>query len=136
MRYTQLIRQAPSELARAVLSGACLGMAACVFGMVWRARGDGAPVDLHQLARQGMLGTLGGAVIAFVLYWTRPYRARGTIQHYCSWILASIIAAFVLLIPAIPEDGWKWVVLFSLFLGFCAGLGLGAAARQVSQDRG
>ena len=90
---------------------------------------------MHQLASLGMAGTSGGAVIGFVLYLTRPYRARGTIQHYCSWILASVIAVFVLLIPAIPEEGWKWVVLFSLFLGFCAGLGLAATARYVSQDR-
>ena|SRR6267143_6646609 len=135
MRPTQPIRQAPGDVARAVLIGACLGMTGSVFGMVWRARGEGVPIDLHQLASQGIVGTLGGAVIALVLYLTRPFRARGAIQHYCSWILASVIAVFVLLIPEIPEYGWKWVVLFSLWLGVCAGLGLGVTARQVSEDR-
>jgi hypothetical protein len=135
MSSKQPIRHAVSGLPRAVLFGAFLGMTIGVFGVVWSARGDGVPVDPHQLESQGIFGTLGGAVVAFVLYLTRPYRARGMIQNYCSWALASVIAVFVLLIPAIPEDGWKSVVLLSVLLGVGAGLGLGVAAQQVSQDR-
>lgn len=104
--------------------------------MVWVARGEGAAVDPAKLWSQGILGTLGGAIVGSVLYLTKGYRARGMIQHYCSWILACVIAAFVLLIPVIPEEGWKMFVLVSLFLGVGAGLGLGVSARQVDQNGG
>ena len=129
------MREAQSDLAGVVLKGAGLGMIACVSGMVLRARGDGVPVDLHQIGIQGMVGILGGALIAFVLHLTRAYRAGGTIQHYSSWILASILAVFVLVIPGVPDHGWTDTVLFSLWLGFSAGLGLGLTARQLSGDR-
>lgn len=134
MTPNQPIGPAASELARAVLIGAFLGMILSVTGVVWTAWGEGVSVDLGQVRSQGMFATLGGAVVGFVLYLTRSYRARGTIQHYCSWILASSIAVFVLISPDLREEGWTRSVLFSLFLGVCFGLGLGAGARQWSQN--
>ena len=132
---SQPSRRAAIDLTRAVLFGAGLGSALIVFGVAWTAVGDGAPVDLRQLADQGIFGTLAGAVIGLVLYLTKAFRARGPVQYYCSWVLATVTAAFILFIPGIPEDGWKWVIQMSLLLGVGAGLGLGIAAQQVSQDR-
>ena len=128
------VRQVSTDLLRAVLIGAGLGLSVSVFGVVWRGRGEGVPVDWHELLNQGTFGSVGGAIIAFVLHLTRAYRTRGTIQHYLSWILASVIAAFVLISPDIRNDGWRWVALESGFFGIVAGLGLGLTARQVSQD--
>jgi hypothetical protein len=121
-------------VARMVLVGAGLGMMVSLFGMAWRARGTGVPVDPHELMNETVFGTVGGALTGSVLYLTRSFRAQGTIQHYLSWIFASVLAFFILLTPEIATDGWKRVVLVSLFFGITAGLGLGLTARQVSQD--
>ena len=128
-------RQRLGPIVRAVLKGAGLGLMTVVWGSMWSARGEGRGIDWDELEMYSVTGTFAGAVIGLILYLTRQYRSRGMLQHYLSWALACFVAVFILLIPAIPEEGLTYTVLFALWLGGSAGLGLGVAARQVSRDR-
>lgn len=130
----QPAQQTASSIIRAVLTGAGLGMIVGVLGTLWRVRGDGLPVDPAELITQGAAGTIAGAAVALVLHVTRDYRARGRIQHYCSWMLACVFGVFALVVPDLPEGGWN-VILFSLWLGTSGGLALGIIARQLSGYR-
>jgi hypothetical protein len=134
MNHEQPERQGVSAAVRAVLTGAGLGMIVSVLGTVWSAYGEGVRVARYELQSLGLAGTIGGAAIALVLHLTRDYRARGKIQHYCSWILASVFGVLVLQFPELPRD-WSRAILFALWLGASIGLGLGIIARQLSGHR-
>lgn len=135
MNHKQPDRRRVSAVVRAVLAGAGLGMMAVVWGAIWSARGQGLGVDWHELKTNAATGMSAGAMIGLVLHLTQNYRSRGRIQHYLSWTLACVIAVFVLIIPAVPEEGLTYTLLFSLWLGASGGLALGVIARQLSGHR-
>src|SRR5687767_5578074 len=98
-------RQRLGPIVRAVVKGAGLGLMTVVWGSIWSARGEGRGIDWHELEMHAATGAFAGSVVGLILYLTKQYRTRGTIQHYLSWALACFVAAFILLIPAIKEDG-------------------------------
>jgi hypothetical protein len=101
--------------------------------MIWGALTTGDPINLREEVTFGAVSALGGAIIALVLHFTKSFRKRGMIQHYLSWILAAVVAAFVLVFPGTLSEGWSWALAFALWGGVSAGLGLGAFAREVER---
>lgn len=119
-------------LRRDVLIGAVLGALSVTFGPMLGLDPEGTASDPRALLAIGLLGTVGGVIVAIMLRLTRRFRSRGPVQHYLSWIFASMVAMLVLLLPDVPRKGWS-AVAFALFLGFCAGLGFAAMARRVNR---
>ena len=101
--------------------------------MVWARLTKREPTDLHEEVTFAAVSAIGGAIIAFVLYFTTSFRKRGMVQHYLSWLLAAVVAAFVLVFPGTVSEGWSWAVAFALWAGVSVGLGLGAFAREVER---
>ena len=101
--------------------------------MVWRALAARLPINLREEVTFGAVSALGGAIIAFVLYFTKSFRKRGMVQHYLAWIFAAVVAAFVLVFPGSLSEGWSWALAFALWAGVSAGLGLGAFARELER---
>ena len=120
---------------RAGLTGSGIGVLMAVCGTIWSARGRGRGLDWEEVQMNALAALSTGAIVGMVLHLTKDYRARGKLQHYFSWVLACNVAAFIFLVPAIPEDGWKATIRLSLWLGSVVGLGLGLAARQVDGHR-
>jgi hypothetical protein len=135
MRFSRLRQQVAGDAALAVLRGAALGITTVASGSIWNARGEGRPVGWDELKGQVLIGGGAGAVIALVVHFTRGYRERGRIQHYAAWMLACVIATFVFVMGDIPQQGWTYTILFSLWLGFSAGLAFGIIARQLNGHR-
>lgn len=119
----------PSAI-RAAPTGAGLGILVAASGYTWNAIGEHTPLDLGRLVVLATIGGLGGAVTAFVLYFTKDFRARGIIQLYCSWMLACFIASLVVLLPDLRTYGWREVGV-ALWLGCSAGLGFAVIERRV-----
>ena len=120
-------------LARAVAVGAGFGVLNFVVNMLWPAFFTRAPINLREEVWFGAVSAVGGAIIAFVLYFTKPFRKRGMVQHYLSWILAAVVAAFVLVFPDTLREGWSGALAFALWAGLSVGLGLGAFSRGVER---
>jgi hypothetical protein len=116
---------------RSVSSGAALGIATLVFGSVWSSLGEHTSINLRELLTQGLIGGVAGAVISFVLFFTRSFRARGLVYHYGAWIFACLVAAFVLVLPSSLTDIWHGLA-FAIWLGVAGGLGLGVTERQLT----
>ena len=104
-----------------------------VFRMVLPSLISGEPSDVHEEVAFGAVSAVGGAIIAFVLYFTTSFRKRGVVQHYLTWILAGVVAAIVLVFPGGLSEGWPSALTFALWAGVSVGLGLGAFARGVEQ---
>jgi uncharacterized membrane protein YjfL (UPF0719 family) len=121
------------NLARAVGVGAGLGVLNVVFNIFWGALTSRDPINVREQVTFGAVSAVGGAIIAFVLYFTKSFRKRGMVQHYLCWMLASVVAALVLVVPGMVSEGWSRSLAFALWLGVSAGLGLGAFARQVER---
>ena len=133
MTQTPLTKQAKS-LRRSVVFGAVLGVVTGVLGLLLRLQAAGVPVDPSELGAQGVAGAIAGMVITAILGVTREFRQRGRVQHYSSWMIASVLGVLVLVLPHVPSDGWK-PILFALWLGGSAGLALGVIARQLDGSR-
>jgi uncharacterized membrane protein YjfL (UPF0719 family) len=114
-----------------VAVGAGLGILNVIFNFAWARLGSRAPIDLSEQTTLAAVSAAGGAIIAFVLYFTKSFRKRGVVHHYLSWMLASVVAALVLVLPDIASEGLAWSIAFSFWLGISAGLGLGVFARQL-----
>jgi hypothetical protein len=118
-------------LRRAMVSGAALGVGALVLGNIWSGLGQRSSINTHDLVVQALIGGVAGAVIAFVLYFTKAFRGRSLLHHYASWVVACVVAAVVLVLPTSLADIWNGLG-FALWLGVGAGLGLGLTERQLT----
>lgn len=114
------------------LVGAILGALSGTFAPLLGLDTEGTASIPRALFTIGLFGAAGGAIVAVVLRMTWRFRQQGPIQHYLSWILASMIAMLVLLLPDVPTKGWS-TVGFALFLGGCVGLAFGAIARRLNR---
>lgn len=118
-------------LRQSVAYGAVLGIGTLVVGSVWPSLGDRTPITARELGAQATIGGVAGAVIAFVLYFSKSFRSRGLVHHYVVWIVACVLAALVLVLPSSLTDIWNGLG-FALWLGVGAGLGLGVTERQLA----
>ena len=123
-----------NDLLRALLFGAGQGLLLVAFSAIWTVIATGAAVDPHELVTHAAMGVLGGAIIAFVLYFTKAFRQRGRLQDALAWMLGGFAAALVFVVPAIPTEGLIRSIVFAMLLGPGAGLGLFVFARQVKGD--
>jgi hypothetical protein len=117
----------------AILSGVALGAVAGVWATYWQDPTSSESFNLRLAVQQAGIGALIGGVMAPVLFVTRRFRTRGTIEHYLSWMVACVVGCIAFLSPEVPRDGLLSVLLFSLILGVCGGIAMGYIARELGR---
>lgn len=117
-----------SRVLRAALHGMVWGAIIVFIGYARRSAGLGS-APRAAFGPLLLLGVGAGAIIGPLILLLNPLSTRGLLGRYAAWIIACVFAGGVIM-AVLNQSLDSQTLLFGVFMGFCAGLAMGALSRR------